>query len=132
MTRGTGPDIHHPFRHRLRAGGSTDEGVDAGVLADDTDAPSGVPRRTSPRGYGDGLSGTVHFEGTQLQKGGNHQPFELIGAPYIVPEHYASSSIQLVWPVSIFAVAFFNLRSKACQCQLVASIHVTNRESSNL
>jgi len=36
--------------------------------------------------------GAVHFEGTQMSEGrGTTRPFELIGAPYINPDEYASA-----------------------------------------
>jgi len=40
--------------------------------------------------------GTVHFEGTQISEGrGTTRPFELIGAPYIVPHEYAAELNRL-------------------------------------
>ena len=58
---------------------------------DETDAPWVMPSPNIPTVDTTVVfPGTVHFEGTQVSEGrGTTRPFELIGAPYIVPEEYA-------------------------------------------
>lgn len=59
---------------------------------DDTDAPWVMPSPNIPTlESAIVFPGTVHFEGTQLSEGrGTTRPFELVGAPYIVPQEYAA------------------------------------------
>ena len=59
----------------------------------DTDAPWVMPSPNIPTlDSATVFPGTVHFEGTQLSEGrGTTRPFELVGAPYIVPHEYASA-----------------------------------------
>ncbi len=78
-------------------------GCDLGVLTmggwkrehwhDETDAPWVMPSPNMPTvDSATVFPGTVHFEGTQLSEGrGTTRPFELIGAPYIVPAQYADA-----------------------------------------
>src|SRR2546422_7748905 len=58
---------------------------------DQTDTPWVMPSPNIPTvDTATVFPGTVHFEGTQLSEGrGTTRPFELVGAPYIVPEQYA-------------------------------------------
>ena len=60
---------------------------------DETDAPWVLPSPNMPTlDSATVFPGTVHFEGTQVSEGrGTTRPFELIGAPYIDPEDYASA-----------------------------------------
>ena len=66
---------------------------------DETDAPWVLPSPNMPTiEAATVFPGTVHFEGTQMSEGrGTTRPFELIGAPYVVPEEYAHelNSLQL-------------------------------------
>ena len=57
---------------------------------DETDGPWVLPSPNIPTlDSATVFPGTVHFEGTQVSEGrGTTRPFELIGAPYIVPEEY--------------------------------------------
>ena len=59
---------------------------------DQTDAPWVLPSPNMPTvDAATVFPGTVHFEGTQMSEGrGTTRPFELIGAPYVVPEDYAA------------------------------------------
>ena len=59
---------------------------------DETDAPWVLPSPNMPTvDSATVFPGTVHFEGTQMSEGrGTTRPFELIGAPYVVPEEYAA------------------------------------------
>ncbi len=58
---------------------------------DETDAPWVLPSPNIPTiDSATVFPGTVHFEGTQISEGrGTTKPFELIGAPYVIPEDYA-------------------------------------------
>jgi uncharacterized protein YbbC (DUF1343 family) len=52
--------------------------------------------------------GTVHFEGTQLSEGrGTTRPFELVGAPYIVPHEYAAKLNGIGLPGVFFRSCVF-------------------------
>lgn len=59
---------------------------------DETDAPWVLPSPNMPTlDSATVFPGTVHIEGTQMSEGrGTTRPFELIGAPYILAEEYAS------------------------------------------
>jgi uncharacterized protein YbbC (DUF1343 family) len=59
---------------------------------DETDAPWVLPSPNMPTlDSATVFPGTVHLEGTQMSEGrGTTRPFELIGAPYIRAEEYAS------------------------------------------
>jgi uncharacterized protein YbbC (DUF1343 family) len=75
--------------------------------------------------------GTVHFEGTQLSEGrGTTRPFELIGAPYIDPDDYASELNNLGLAGVFFRSCVFQptfQKHAGISCGGV-QIHVTNRE----
>jgi uncharacterized protein YbbC (DUF1343 family) len=68
------------------------DGWDRNCWHDETDAPWVMPSPNMPTiDAATVFPGTVHFEGTQLSEGrGTTRPFELVGAPYIVPEDFAA------------------------------------------
>ena len=76
---------------------------------DQTDAPWVLPSPNLPTlDSATVFPGTVHFEGTQLSEGrGTTRPFELIGAPYIVPEDYAAALNELKLPWVYFRSCVF-------------------------
>jgi len=76
---------------------------------DDTNAPWVMPSPNMPTlDTATVFPGTVHFEGTQLSEGrGTTKPFELIGAPYIDPEAYATRLAALALPGVIFRSCVF-------------------------
>jgi uncharacterized protein YbbC (DUF1343 family) len=76
---------------------------------DETDAPWLLPSPNIPTlDSATVFPGTVHFEGTQISEGrGTTRPFELIGAPYINPQEYASSLNQLKLPGVFFRSCIF-------------------------
>lgn len=99
---------------------------------DDTDAPWVLPSPNMPTvDSATVFPGTVHFEGTQLSEGrGTTRPFELIGAPYIVPEQYAEelNSIGLAgvyFRSCVFQPTFQKHANVSCGG---VQIHVTSRE----
>jgi uncharacterized protein YbbC (DUF1343 family) len=99
---------------------------------DDTDAPWVLPSPNIPTvETATVFPGTVHFEGTQLSEGrGTTRPFELIGAPYIVPEHYAEelNSIGLAgvyFRSCVFQPTFQKHARVSCGG---VQIHVTDRD----
>lgn len=67
------------------------DGWERELWQDETDAPWVMPSPNIPTiDSATVFPGAVHFEGTQVSEGrGTTRPFELIGAPYIVPEKYA-------------------------------------------
>ena len=76
--------------------------------------------------------GTVLFEGTMLSEGrGTTRPFELVGAPWIDAERFASAMNALALPGVVFRPAVFEPTfqkhaNRACRgCQ----IHVVNRQA---
>jgi uncharacterized protein YbbC (DUF1343 family) len=75
--------------------------------------------------------GTVHFEGTQMSEGrGTTRPFELIGAPYIDPEEYASQLNRIGLPGVYFRSCVFQptfQKHAGVSCGGV-QIHVTKRD----
>jgi len=75
--------------------------------------------------------GTVHFEGTQISEGrGTTRPFELVGAPYIVPEEYAARLNAIGFPGVYFRACVFQptfQKHGGVSCGGV-QLHVTNRE----
>jgi uncharacterized protein YbbC (DUF1343 family) len=75
--------------------------------------------------------GTVHFEGTQVSEGrGTTKPFELIGAPYIIPEDYARELNRIGFPGVYFRSCVFRptfQKHGGVSCGGV-QIHVTNRD----
>src|SRR5882762_83461 len=98
---------------------------------DETDAPWVLPSPNMPTvDTATVFPGTVHFEGTQLSEGrGTTRPFELIGAPYIVPEKYAEhlNSLSLAgvfFRSSIFRPTFQKHGGVSCGG---VQLHVTKR-----
>jgi uncharacterized protein YbbC (DUF1343 family) len=75
--------------------------------------------------------GTVHFEGTQISEGrGTTKPFELVGAPYIIPEEYAARLNVIGFPGVYFRGCVFQptfQKHARVSCGGV-QVHVTNRE----
>jgi uncharacterized protein YbbC (DUF1343 family) len=67
---------------------------------DETDAPWVMPSPNMPTlETATVFPGTVHLEGTQLSEGrGTTRPFELIGAPYIEAEEYATHLARKGFP----------------------------------
>lgn len=98
---------------------------------DDTDAPWVLPSPNMPTvDSATVFPGAVHFEGTQLSEGrGTTRPFELIGAPYIVPEHYAEQLNSIGLPGVYFRDCVFQptfQKHAGVSCGGV-QIHVTSR-----
>ncbi|MCA1602897.1 MAG: DUF1343 domain-containing protein [Acidobacteria bacterium] len=76
---------------------------------DETDAPWVMPSPNIPTlETATVFPGTVHFEGTQISEGrGTTRPFELVGAPYIVPHEYAAELNRLSMPGVYFRSCVF-------------------------
>ena len=76
---------------------------------DDTDTPWVMPSPNIPTVDSTVVfPGTVHFEGTQISEGrGTTRPFELVGAPYIVPEDYAARLNSIGFPGVYFRSCVF-------------------------
>jgi uncharacterized protein YbbC (DUF1343 family) len=85
------------------------EGWTRALWLDETDAPWVMPSPNIPTlDSATVFPGTVHVEGTQLSEGrGTTRPFELVGAPYIDPAHYASALEALRLPGVHFRAASF-------------------------
>jgi uncharacterized protein YbbC (DUF1343 family) len=99
---------------------------------DDTDAPWVLPSPNIPTVESATVfPGTVHFEGTQLSEGrGTTRPFELIGAPYIIPEQYAERLNSIGLPGAHFRSCVFQptfQKHANVSCGGV-QIHVTSRQ----
>ncbi len=99
---------------------------------DETDAPWVMPSPNMPTlDSATVFPGTVHFEGTQLSEGrGTTRPFELIGAPYIVPEDYADALNAIGLPGVFFRACIFQptfQKHAGISCG-GAQIHVMNRD----
>lgn len=99
---------------------------------DDTDVPWVMPSPNIPTVDTTAVfPGTVHFEGTQISEGrGTTRPFELIGAPYIVPENYADRLNAIGLPGIYFRGCVFQptfQKHARVSCGGV-QLHVTNRE----
>jgi len=108
------------------------EGWSREYWLDDTDAPWVLPSPNMPTvDTATVFPGSVHFEGTQLSEGrGTTRPFELIGAPYIVPEEYAEQLNSLGLTGVYFRSCVFQptfQKHAKVSCGGV-QIHVTNRE----
>jgi len=98
---------------------------------DQTDGPWVLPSPNMPTlDAATVFPGTVHLEGTQMSEGrGTTRPFELIGAPYIDAEDYATALQELNLPgvyfrACMFLPTFQKHAGKACGG---VQIHVTNR-----
>ena len=99
---------------------------------DETDTPWVMPSPNIPTvDTATVFPGTVHFEGTQLSEGrGTTRPFELVGAPYIVPEQYAQTLNAIGFPGVFFRGSVFQptfQKHARVSCGGV-QVHVTNRE----
>lgn len=100
---------------------------------DQTDAPWVMPSPNIPTlDSATVFPGTVHFEGTQLSEGrGTTRPFELVGAPYVVPEDYALALNKLKLQSVSFRSCVFRptfQKHAGVSCGGV-QIHVTDRDS---
>ncbi|HEY6121252.1 MAG TPA: DUF1343 domain-containing protein, partial [Pyrinomonadaceae bacterium] len=98
---------------------------------DETDAPWVLPSPNMPTvDSATVFPGTVHFEGTQMSEGrGTTRPFELIGAPYVVPEEYAEALNAMRFPGVFFRSCVFQptfQKHGGVSCGGV-QIHVTDR-----
>jgi uncharacterized protein YbbC (DUF1343 family) len=99
---------------------------------DETDAPWVMPSPNIPTVQSATVfPGTVHFEGTQISEGrGTTRPFELIGAPYIVPQEYAAELSGLSLPGVFFRSCVFRptfQKHAGASCGGV-QIHVLDRD----
>jgi len=99
---------------------------------DETDAPWVMPSPNMPTiEAATVFPGTVHFEGTQISEGrGTTRPFELVGAPYIVPHEYAAQLNNLNLPGVFFRSCVFRptfQKHAGVSCGGV-QIHVLNRK----
>lgn len=99
---------------------------------DETDAPWVMPSPNIPTlETATVFPGTVHFEGTQLSEGrGTTRPFELVGAPYVVPEQYARELNSLGLPGVFFRSCVFRptfQKHGGISCGGV-QVHITNRD----
>jgi uncharacterized protein YbbC (DUF1343 family) len=99
---------------------------------DETDTPWVMPSPNIPTVDSTVVfPGTVHFEGTQISEGrGTTRPFELVGAPYIVPEDYAARLNDFGFPGVYFRSCVFQptfQKHAKVSCGGV-QLHVTNRE----
>ena len=108
------------------------EGWSRGSWLDETDAPWVMPSPNIPTvDTCVVFPGTVHFEGTQISEGrGTTRPFELVGAPYIIPEQYAACLNAIGFPGVYFRSCVFQptfQKHARVSCGGV-QVHVTNRE----
>jgi uncharacterized protein YbbC (DUF1343 family) len=108
------------------------EGWDRESWHDETDAPWVMPSPNMPTlESATVFPGTVHFEGTQISEGrGTTRPFELVGAPYIIPEEYAAELNRLKLPGVFFRSCIFRptfQKHAGVSCGGV-QIHVLDRE----
>lgn len=97
----------------------------------DTDGPWVLPSPNIPTPDSCKVfPGTVHLEGTEMSEGrGTTRPFELVGAPYINADQYASALNRLHLPgvyfrSCVFMPTFQKHGGKACGG---VQIHVTDR-----
>ncbi|HKP45733.1 MAG TPA: DUF1343 domain-containing protein [Pyrinomonadaceae bacterium] len=100
---------------------------------DQTDAPWVLPSPNIPTlDSATVFPGTVHFEGTEISEGrGTTRPFELIGAPYIVPEQFAKALNSLTLRGVYFRSCIFRptfQKHGGVSCGGV-QIHVLDREA---
>jgi len=107
------------------------EGWSREFWIDETDAPWVMPSPNMPTvDTATVFPGAVHFEGTQLSEGrGTTRPFELIGAPYVVPEVYAEALNSLGFAGVYFRSSVFQptfQKHARVSCGGV-QIHVTDR-----
>jgi uncharacterized protein YbbC (DUF1343 family) len=108
------------------------DGWERSLWQDQTDAPWVLPSPNIPTiDSATVFPGTVHFEGTQISEGrGTTRPFELIGAPYVIPEEYARELNRLGFAGVYFRSCVFRptfQKHGNVSCGGV-QIHVTDRE----
>ena len=108
------------------------EGWSRECWLDETDAPWVMPSPNMPTvDTATVFPGTVHLEGTQMSEGrGTTRPFELNGAPYIIPESYAKRLNSIGFPGVYFRSCVFQptfQKHARVSCGGVQA-HVTNRE----
>jgi uncharacterized protein YbbC (DUF1343 family) len=108
------------------------EGWQRSSWHDETDAPWVMPSPNIPTLQSATVfPGTVHFEGTQLSEGrGTTRPFELVGAPYIVPHEYAAKLNGIGLPGVFFRSCVFRptfQKHAGISCGGV-QIHVLDRD----
>jgi len=108
------------------------EGWSRDQWLDETDTPWVMPSPNIPTVDTTVVfPGTVHFEGTQISEGrGTTRPFELVGAPYIVPEDYADRLNAIGFPGVYFRACVFQptfQKHAKVSCGGV-QLHITNRE----
>jgi uncharacterized protein YbbC (DUF1343 family) len=125
------------FNEHFGLGASLDvvkmEGWARGMYADATDLPWVMPSPNMPTlDTAIVYPGTVLFEGILLSEGrGTTRPFELVGAPWIEADRFASRMNDLALPgvhfrPAVFEPTFQKHAKQACGgCQ----IHVTARDS---
>jgi uncharacterized protein YbbC (DUF1343 family) len=109
----------------------TMDGWQRELWMDETDAPWVLPSPNMPTvDAATVFPGTVHFEGTQMSEGrGTTKPFELIGAPYIDPDDYATHLNSLGFAGVYFRACMFQptfQKHGGVTCGGV-QIHVTDR-----
>lgn len=110
----------------------TMDGWDRHSWHNQTDAPWVMPSPNMPTlDAATVFPGTVHFEGTQISEGrGTTRPFELVGAPYIISEEYATQLNDAKLPGVYFRSCIFRptfQKHAGISCGGV-QIHVTNRD----
>ncbi|MFN2577225.1 MAG: exo-beta-N-acetylmuramidase NamZ domain-containing protein [Pyrinomonadaceae bacterium] len=100
---------------------------------DDADGPWVLPSPNMPTlDSATVFPGSVHLEGTQMSEGrGTTRPFELVGAPYIDAEAFASELINLNLPgvyfrACVFMPTFQKHAGKGCGG---VQIHVMDRQA---
>jgi uncharacterized protein YbbC (DUF1343 family) len=106
-------------------------GWSRGLWYDETDGPWVLPSPNMPTlDAATVFPGCVHLEGTQMSEGrGTTRPFELVGAPYIDADEYASTVNELELPgvyfrACVFVPTFQKHAGSACGG---VQIHVLNR-----
>lgn len=109
------------------------EGWDRTFWHDQSNAPWVMPSPNIPTvDSATVFPGTVHFEGTQLSEGrGTTRPFELVGAPYIVPEEYARELNKIGFSGVFFRSCVFRptfQKHAGTSCGGV-QVHVTDRST---
>ena len=109
------------------------EGWSRELWYDETDAHWVLPSPNMPTVCAASVfPGTVHLEGTQMSEGrGTTRPFELVGAPYIVSEDFATALSELNLPgvyfrPCVFVPTFQKHGGQACGG---VQIHVLDRQT---
>ena len=109
------------------------EGWSRELWYDETDAHWVLPSPNIPTVCAASVfPGTVHLEGTQMSEGrGTTRPFELVGAPYIVSEDFATALSELNLPgvyfrPCVFVPTFQKHGGQACGG---VQIHVLDRQT---